>query len=281
MRGLGEVRGRVRLRGGALAWQWLLIFSLLVAFVAPSVAPDLTVRTAFGQASTGATLSVLAPPVEVASGGSSFSTARSGQTLQVGDQVRTGVGGVALLTYFDGSETQLTPETQVQLQAAPQGKGPGVTLSQVVGTTVNRVQQITGGSSNFATNTPTAAAFVRGTRYTVTAKCYTALPTPPAVRLLNFPRRFSETQFLLVGETLYEDSGKLWQTQTWQDPDTATTWDTYQELGDVFPLIAETLYQEQDGSIWAARTWQDPTSGETWDTFEDFGFDVSQQAWSG
>src|SRR6266699_3456150 len=119
MRGLGEVTTRVRVSGGALPWQWLLVLSVLVTLVAPSVAPDLTVRTAFGQASTGATLSVLAPPVEVASGGGAFGAARNAQTLQVGDQVRTGVGGVALLTYFDGSETQLTPETQVQLQAAP------------------------------------------------------------------------------------------------------------------------------------------------------------------
>jgi hypothetical protein len=255
----------VRAGGGASAW--LFVLSLLVALVAPSVAPDVATRPAFGQAAAGATLSVLAAPVEVASGSGSFTPARNGQTLQVGDQIRTGAGGVALLTYFDGSETQLTPETQVQLQAAPSGGGPGVTLAQVVGTTVNRVQQITGGSSNFATNTPTAAAFVRGTRYTVTVKCFTALPTPPAVRLLSFPRRFSESRFLLLGVTLYEDSGKLWQAQTWEDPDTAATWDTYQELGEVFPLVGEFFYQEEDGSTWADRTWQDPTTAETWDTF--------------
>src|SRR5207244_11961876 len=123
----------------------------------PIMMPALAARTAFSQTSAGATLSVLATPVEMASGNGPFAAARTGQILQVGDQVRTGAGGVALLTYFDGSETQLTPETQVQLQAAPAGAGPGVTLSQVLGTTVNRVQQITGGSSNFATNTPTAA----------------------------------------------------------------------------------------------------------------------------
>ena len=130
-----------------LPWRFLLVLSLLLALVAPTVMPDLAARTAFSQTSAGATLSVLVAPVEVASGSGPFTTARNGQILQVGDEVRTGAGGIALLTYFDGSETQLTPDTQVQLQAAPQGGGPGVTLSQVVGTTVNRVQQITGGTS--------------------------------------------------------------------------------------------------------------------------------------
>ena len=44
---------------------------------------------------------------------------------------------------------------------------------------------------------------MRGTRYTVTAKCYAVLPPPPAVRLLTFPRRFTQNQYLLVGETRY------------------------------------------------------------------------------
>src|SRR5690242_440396 len=100
-------------------WRWLLVLSLFGSLAAPIAAPDLLGATAFGQASAGATLSVLAAPVEVATGGGSFSAGRNGQTLQVGDQVRTGSGGVALLTYFDGSETQLTPDTQVELQAAP------------------------------------------------------------------------------------------------------------------------------------------------------------------
>ena len=264
-----------------LPWRFLLVLSLLCALVAPTVMPDLAARTAFGQTSGGATLSVLATPVEVASGSGSFAAARTGQILQVGDQVRTGPGGVALLTYFDGSETQLTPETQVQLQAAPGGGGPGVTLSQVVGTTVNRVQQIAGGTSNFATNTPTAAAFVRGTRYTITVKCYTAPPAAPTNRLLTFPRRFSENQFLLLDETLYADGGQLWQTLTWQDPDTAETFDTYQYVGEVYPLVAESFYLDEDGSTWADRTWQDPTTGDIWDTYENLGFDASQQGSAG
>ena len=104
-----------------LPWRFALVVTLLCALVAQTVMPDLAARTAFSQTSAGATLTVLATPVEVASGNGPFAAARNGQILQVGDQVRTGAGGVALLTYFDGSETQLTPETQVQLQAAAQG----------------------------------------------------------------------------------------------------------------------------------------------------------------
>jgi hypothetical protein len=105
----------------------------LVLVICASIQPGAETR-ALAQITAGATVSVLAPTVEVALGGGAFTAARDGQTLSPGDQVRTGSTGVALLTFFDGSETQLTGNTQAQLDASTRG------YFQSVGTTVNRVR---------------------------------------------------------------------------------------------------------------------------------------------
>ena len=57
---------------------------------------NLSVKTALSQAASGATLSVLATTVEVASRGGAFGPARDGMTLGPGDQVRTSNAGVAV-----------------------------------------------------------------------------------------------------------------------------------------------------------------------------------------
>src|SRR5690242_595508 len=86
---------------------------------------------ASAQAANGATLSILAQPVEVALGGGRFGPASDGQALGPGDVVRTGASGVALLTFFNGSESQVTSNSQVQLeQASSQSGAPSISLLQ-------------------------------------------------------------------------------------------------------------------------------------------------------
>ena len=256
----------------AAYWSSFLAFGLLVVLVAPLITPDLTAGTAFGQASAGATLSVLAPPVEVAQRGGAFSAARDGMSLAPGDQVRTTGSGVALLTFFDGSEIQLTPDSQIQVQqASPSATGPQINVTQIAGTTVDRVQRIASQPTNFSTNTPAATAVVRGTRYVITVKCYTSPPALPATRLLTFPRRLSGAPYLLADEVIYDDGGMLWVARAWQDATTGESFNTYDQLGATYPEIAESVYQEEDGSFWLDREWQDPDSGETWQTYEDVG----------
>jgi hypothetical protein len=132
------------------------------------------------QVTAGATLSLLAPLVEVARGGEGvFVSGSDGQVVQPGDQVRTGPVGVGLLTFFDGSETQVTPDTQVQLEqttTAPTTIG----ALMVIGTVVNRVLPAAVGAG-FQTNTPSATALVRGTTYVVTVGHLPPSPpnTPP------------------------------------------------------------------------------------------------------
>src|SRR5438132_5813685 len=272
------MRGR-----GAAGWHWLLTLCLALtlgaASLAPnSFAPDLFVRPALGQAATGATLSVLSTPVDLSVGGAAFGAARDGSTLKPGDRVRTGSGGVALITFFDGSETQLTPDTQVEIKQADSTNGPRIGVTQIVGTTVDRVTRLASGpTTNFSTDSPAATAVVRGTRYVLTTKCYAAPPPQPSKRLLVFPRSILGSTYLLADLAVYDDGGTLWEARAWQDPATGDAFDTYDQIGATFPEQSESLYQEEDGAFWLDREWQDPATGETWHTYENVGVPVDDQ----
>jgi FecR protein len=122
----------------------------------------------------GATLTILSQPVQVDVGDlGSFGDAVDGQLIQVGDVVRTGPDGLALLTFFDGSESQLGAGSQVRLTRAefnPDSDpdlAPHIAVSQTAGVTVNHVVPMPPGGS-FETNTPAATGLVRGTSFVVT-----------------------------------------------------------------------------------------------------------------
>ena len=115
----------------------------------------------------GATLKVLAGPVEVeVAQTQSFVAAMDGQMLTQGDVVRTGPGGLALLTFFDGSESQLGAESTVQIERAEATPAPQIALLQTSGVTMNHVVPMPPGGS-FQTDTPVATGLVRGTSYVV------------------------------------------------------------------------------------------------------------------
>jgi hypothetical protein len=115
----------------------------------------------------GATLKVLALPVEVeVAQTQTFVAATDGQMLGQGDVVRTGPGGLALLTFFDGSETQLGAESTVQIERAEATPAPQIALLQTAGVTMNHVVPMGPGGS-FQTDTPAATGLVRGTSYVV------------------------------------------------------------------------------------------------------------------
>src|SRR5258708_32962806 len=115
----------------------------------------------------GATLKVLVAPVEVELAQTqTFVAAMDGQMLGQGDVVRTGPGGLALLTFFDGSETQLGAESTVQIERAEATPQPQIALLQTAGVTMNHVVPVQPGGS-FQTDTPVATGLVRGTSYVV------------------------------------------------------------------------------------------------------------------
>jgi len=128
--------------------------------------PEASVSSA-AEMPIGATLKVLAGPVEVqAAQTQTFGAALDGQMLSQGDVVRTGPGGLALLTFFDGSESQLGAESTVQIERAEATPAPQIALLQTAGVTMNHVVPMPPGGT-FQTDTPVATGLVRGTSYVV------------------------------------------------------------------------------------------------------------------
>src|SRR6202011_434126 len=108
-----------------------------------------------------------AGPVEVQfAQTNAFVAATDGQMLNQGDVVRTGPGGLAMLTFFDGSETQLGAEAQVQIEQVEATPAPQIALLQTAGVTLNHVVPMPVGGT-FRTDTPAATGLVRGTSYVV------------------------------------------------------------------------------------------------------------------
>src|SRR5260370_7272425 len=83
----------------------------------PGAWPEDSISHAAGATENGATLTILAAPVEIArSGLDEFSAPAQGELLQVGDTVRTGPGGLGLITFFDGTASRLAPHSHLHLQ---------------------------------------------------------------------------------------------------------------------------------------------------------------------
>jgi hypothetical protein len=115
----------------------------------------------------GATLTVLAAPVQVALGPfADYTDAQDSQLLHAGDLVRTGPGGLALLTYFDGSESQLDGSSELRIDLMEASPAPRIQLFQGSGVTVNHVVPMPPGG-RFETDTPAATGLVRGTSFVV------------------------------------------------------------------------------------------------------------------
>ncbi len=120
------------------------------------------------------TLSILSGQVQVkpASAGpaGAYVPAVNGQTLVVGDTVRTLANAHALITYFEGSTTELEPDTEFVIQKLdkdPAGIKTEISGRQVVGSTWSKVVRLLDPSSRFDIETPSAVAVVRGTEFGV------------------------------------------------------------------------------------------------------------------
>lgn len=118
------------------------------------------------------TLSILSGEVEVQAGLAPdvWLGAINGQTLTVGDHVRTLANAHALVTYFEGSTTTLSPNTEVVIQRLSQdeaGIQTDISIKVVAGKTWSRVVRLLDATSRFITETPSAVALVRGTEFEV------------------------------------------------------------------------------------------------------------------
>jgi hypothetical protein len=117
------------------------------------------------QTPQGATLTVLSGVVAVLfTNGSTIQPAPSGLTLGVGDRVAT-VGGPALVTFFEGSELELGADTTIILrEILANGTEVHVSVEDVLGTAVGRVQAFASPNSSYRLQTPggQTVALIRG-----------------------------------------------------------------------------------------------------------------------
>jgi hypothetical protein len=164
------------------------VFSGLAVAAAIVVAAALIVKFALlgsspAQASF-TTLSIISGTVEVRDEGTDeFRPAEDGETLEVGDSVRTRPDSRALITFFEGSTLEMEPETEVTLESL-EGEEEGgffTKIGQSIGVTWHRVVEFTDGGSSYEVETPATVVAVRGTLFQVEVEA-DGTTTPDAIR---------------------------------------------------------------------------------------------------
>jgi hypothetical protein len=129
----------------------------------PALRADMAILTQGGDQ---ATLEMRQPEVQWSpSGAVGWQSVPTRQDVRAGDRVRTGTSASARLLYFEGTVTEVGPETGLivqRLQRSPEGSLVA-SLYQAVGSTVSRVVQLVDPSASFEVETPAATALVRGT----------------------------------------------------------------------------------------------------------------------
>jgi hypothetical protein len=143
-------------------WVTLLVASLLASTPgAPSLA--------FAQVQDGATMTVLRGQVAIVRGdGSAVQPAPSGTLVRAGDEIRTLTKSGAAITFFAGTEIELGEETTLAIErAARDGSRIDISLRQVFGVSLHRVQSLTDPGSSYRVDVGGAVAIVRGTEFLV------------------------------------------------------------------------------------------------------------------
>ncbi len=118
--------------------------------------------------SADASLSVDADQVELRSGADGAWTAVTDtQIVTSADAVRTDATGQAVLTFFTGTQAEITPNSELEVssfETAADGSTT-ITLKQISGQTLHRVAQMADSNSRYEVDTPVAMITVRGTEF--------------------------------------------------------------------------------------------------------------------
>jgi hypothetical protein len=91
--------------------------------------------------------------------------ATSGMKIGTGDSLKTGSDGYVIITFFDGSVMEVESDTEISVEelSAASGGATTVRINQVIGNTLNRVENLTDSSSKYEVETLAGTAVVRGT----------------------------------------------------------------------------------------------------------------------
>jgi hypothetical protein len=121
-------------------------------------------QTATAQVSQGATMTVLAGMVAVLrTDGSAIQPAPSGTDVFPGDEIRTLTRSGALITFFAGTEIELGADTILVVESVSRpGDRVDITLRQVAGMSVSRVQTIVDAGGGYRVEAGGSVALVRG-----------------------------------------------------------------------------------------------------------------------
>jgi hypothetical protein len=121
------------------------------------------------------TLSGLEGDVQVLrQGASAWEAAISGMKIGTGYSLKTGSDGYVLITFFDGSVMELEAGTEISIEELSKTSGGSTTvrIGQVLGNTVNRVENLVDSASTYAVETPAGSAVVRGTIFEMQVGLY-------------------------------------------------------------------------------------------------------------
>ena len=136
--------------------------ALLVILLLPA-------RASAVQVQQGATMTVLRGQVAVLRpDGSAVQPAPSGSIVRAGDEIRTLTQTGALITFFAGTEIELGEETVLVIERVElRGAVVDVSLKQVFGASLHRVQTLADPGSAYRVDVGGAVALVRGTEFLV------------------------------------------------------------------------------------------------------------------
>ncbi len=107
--------------------------------------------------------------VEIQASDGTWAAARAGHTIAAGQRLRTGALSSASLTFYDGSQARLGPNTEVSVDALDaQTAGPRViALTQWIGETDHDVAPSTDAASRYEVATPSGVGSAKGTSFHV------------------------------------------------------------------------------------------------------------------
>ena len=163
----------------AKVFKWLSVI-LVIAVMIPAigcgnggnqVATSTPMATALAEPTgeTG-TLSDLDGDVQVQRQGTkTWIAATSGMEIWAGDSLKTGGDG-DVITFFDGSVMEIQADSEISVEELNMASGTGSTtvrINQVLGNTLNRVENMVDSSSTYEVETLAGSAVVRGTIFSM------------------------------------------------------------------------------------------------------------------
>lgn len=146
-----------------------LLVILALALAACGGSKKKTVSTPAAQPAD-ATLNVQSAQVEWQSGSAGSWNAVTGtQAVSGKDSIRTNASGQAQLTFYTGTQVDILPNSQVVISSFEKTADGGatITIRQISGDTLHRVQMVADTHSRYEVETPVATLTVRGTEFKV------------------------------------------------------------------------------------------------------------------